>query len=132
MARSLSERSDLRRLTVARQTLERLTKQRSPGKESPRPRAERARIRHCSAQPFRVTPSWVSSSIRRDLAYSEDASLILTWAWTGYLAHHLVEIEASRFLSRWEFFEALEPLRDQCHSAIVHIGVMDEPLVVEN
>ena len=48
--------------------------------------------------------------------------LILTWAWTGYLAHHLVEIEASRFLSRWEFFEALEPLRDQCHSAIVHIG----------
>src|ERR1700722_7282246 len=61
-----------------------------------------------------------------------DALLILPRARTGYLPHHLVEIEARGFLSRWVFFEALEPLRDQRHSAIVHVGMMDEPLVVQH
>ena len=58
--------------------------------------------------------------------------LVLTRPRTGYLPHHFVEIEARRFLSRREFFEALEPLRNQGHRAIVHIGMMDEPLVVED
>ena len=77
-------------------------------------------------------PSWVSPSIRRDLAYSEDALLILTWAWTGYLPHHLVEIEARRFLSRWKFFETLQPLRDQRYSPVIHVRMVYEPLVVEH
>ena len=58
--------------------------------------------------------------------------LILTWARAGYLPHHLVEIEACGLLSRRVFFEALEPLRDQCYSSVVQVRMVDEPLVLEH
>jgi hypothetical protein len=62
---------------------------------------------------------------------------IVRFTFGNFVVFHIIGLVrvnvAFRFsLPRWEFFEALEPLRDQCHSAIVHIGMMDEPLVVED
>lgn len=41
----------------------------------------------------------------------------------GLLPHCLIEIEAGRLLSWWEFLEALEPLCGQRHRAVIEVSM---------